>query len=233
MYSNKKISLVIPCYNEEKGLKRILQKKPLFIDEVIVVDNNSDDGTASIARQYGATVLSVKERGYGLAYQRGLSQANGDIIVMIDGDNSYPISEVEKFLIHMETKDYDFLTGRRFPLTDKRAMPFVKRLSNHFISYLVRKYLRINLIDSMSGMFVLKNCLLKESLALSSGMTFTAEIKLKAWLTPGIKCGELHINYHTRIGTVKFRPMQDGIRVLYDVLFFILRHANRNKTSIK
>ena len=224
MYSNKKITVVIPCYNEEKGIEKILQKKPSFIDEIIVVDNNSDDDTPVIAKRYGATVLFVKERGYGAAYRKGLSHPlKGDIIVMLDGDDSYPISEVEKFIIHAEVNNYDFLSGCRFPLSDKGAMPFIKRMSNYFISYLIRKCFRIGMIDSQSGMIVFRRRLLEKIFPLNPGMGFSQEIKLKAWIDPSIRSGELHVNYHVRSGTLKFRPIRDGLSVLRDMLVFYNR----------
>lgn len=229
MYNNKKITVVIPCYNEEAGIKEVCRAMPSFIDEVLVVDNNSDDGTADVARRYGAKVLFVKERGYGLAYQKGLLAAGGDIIVMMDGDDSYDVSEIKKFLFHMETKNHDFLSGCRFPLSKKRAMPVIKRLSNYLFSYLIKKSFCINLIDSQSGMIVFKRYLLKQILPINQGMGFSHEIKLKAWLNPSIKCAELRISYKVRRGVVKFRCVQDSIKILYDTLFFFRNHLNKNK----
>ena len=127
MYLNKSISLVIPCLNEEKGLESLLSKRPDFIDEVIVVDNDSEDQTAAIARKYGARVVYLKEKDYGLAYRLGLPLAQGDIIVMMDGDDTYPVEEVEKFLRKMKEGDYSFVSGCRFPLKDKHVMPYIKQ----------------------------------------------------------------------------------------------------------
>jgi len=209
MFQNNKIILVLPCYNEEKGLLEIFNKKPALIDEVIVVDNNSTDGTADIARRFGAKVLFIKEKGYGLACRNGISRQSPDgIIVMMDGDNSYPVSEIEKLLNFMEKNNYDFLSGCRFPLTDKKAMPLIKRLSNGFISHLIRILFSIKLIDSQSGMLVFKGRLLKEILSFNPGMGFSQEIKIK---------------YSVRSGEVKFRSLQDGIKVLCDLFIFRIK----------
>ena len=228
MYKNKKISLVMPCYNEEKGVEEILKNKPSFIDEVIVVDNNSNDKTLDTAKNYGATVLHLAKRGYGLAYQVGLSKTSGDIIIMIDGGNSYPIYNVERFLIYMERENYDFLTGCRSPLIDKKTMPFIKRISNHFISWLIRTCFHIDLVGSQSGMFVFKSALLPKIIPLNSGMGFTHEIKLKTWLNPQIRSSELYINYQKRIGKVKYRPIRDGIKTFYDMITFLWSY-NKNR----
>ncbi len=222
MYNNKKVTLLIPCYNEEKGIEKLLQEKFSFIDEFIVVDNNSNDNTAGIARQRGV-VISVVKRGYGLAYQAGLAMASGDIIVMMDGDSSYSISEAERLVIYMETNKYDFITGCRFPLSDIRAMPWVKKVSNYLISGLIRKIFYINLMDSQSGLFVFKRDLLPKIVSPNPGMGFSQELKLNAWL--GLyKCAEMHIDYRARVGKVKFKTVIDSFKTLYGIIVFWFSH---------
>ena len=89
MYKNQHISLVLPCYNEENGLREVFRDLPPCMDEVIVVDNNSTDKTSQVARDLGATVVLEKKQGYGAAYKAGLRRATGDIIVTMDGDLSH------------------------------------------------------------------------------------------------------------------------------------------------
>ncbi|HUV12498.1 MAG TPA: glycosyltransferase family 2 protein, partial [Acidobacteriota bacterium] len=91
MYKDWEITVVIPCLNEEEGIKKVLAKIPDFVDEVIVVDNGSTDGTGEIARKMGANVIHENVRGYGRAYKTGLLHARGDIIITLDGDHSYPV----------------------------------------------------------------------------------------------------------------------------------------------
>jgi peptidoglycan-N-acetylglucosamine deacetylase len=98
------ISVVIPAYNEEKYLPRTLEslhkldRKP---DEIIVVDGGSTDDTAKIARQNGATVITVAHRGIGFARDKGLEKANSDIIAFTDSDTVVPrdwLTKIEETL---------------------------------------------------------------------------------------------------------------------------------------
>ena len=81
MYKNRRITVVIPCLNEKEGIGKVLRELPAFVDEVVVVDNGSTDGTAVVALQLGAHVVTELHRGYGRAYKSGFSRATGDIIV--------------------------------------------------------------------------------------------------------------------------------------------------------
>src|SRR5688500_17771786 len=98
MYKNLRITVVIPCLNEEEGIRKVLDELPSFVDEVMVVDNGSTDGTAEIARSRGARVITELNRGYGRAYKSGFSHATGDIIVTLDGDHSYPVDALSYLL---------------------------------------------------------------------------------------------------------------------------------------
>ena len=78
MYKEQKITVIIPCLNEEQGIERVLTRMPAFVDEVIVVDNGSTDRTSDVARGFGAKVVREDVRGYGRAYKTGFGQATGE-----------------------------------------------------------------------------------------------------------------------------------------------------------
>ena len=190
--------------------------KPSFVDEVIIVDNGSTDNTADIAKEFGATVVSETKRGYGQAYLAGLPKASGDIIITLDGDNSYRMDEIEKMLVFMEKNNYDFVTGCRFPLANRNIQPLINTLANHYISSLIRFLFRVKLSDSQSGMMLFKRHLLDKIKLKSSGFAISQEIKIRAALSSGIRCGETHINYFPRVGAVKFKK-RDGIKNLCSI----------------
>src|SRR5690606_11546985 len=106
MILNNKISIVIPCKNEEAALYSMLLKLPSYIDEVVVVDNNSEDNTAKVAKAFGAKVYTEKRTdngvGYGFAHQTGMRKATGDIIIALDGDDTYPLKHIKHIVAYME-----------------------------------------------------------------------------------------------------------------------------------
>src|SRR5215471_7649546 len=102
MYKDQSITVIIPCLNEEQGIESVLRAMPQFVDEVIVVDNNSTDRTSEVAASLGAKVIREDVRGYGRSYKRGFTMATCDLIITLDGDHSYPVDAlsylIEAFL---------------------------------------------------------------------------------------------------------------------------------------
>src|SRR2546425_2367031 len=122
MQHHLKISVVIPCYNEEQGVREVIRRMPPAVDEIVVVDNNCTDRTAEVARSLGAKVVTERTPGYGAAYKAGLKAASGHIVVTLDGDGSYPPEEIPRLVSSLEDRGWDFLSASRFPLSDPKAM---------------------------------------------------------------------------------------------------------------
>jgi hypothetical protein len=216
MYKNTKISLVIPCYNEEAGIAEILKRISSLFDEVIIVDNASTDGTSEKARRLGAKVVFEKQKGYGQAYAAGFRAASGDIIVAMDGDNSYPIEEAGRLINFLLANDFDFVSGCRFPLQQKNAMATLNKVGNYILTLVFCLITFKKIKDSQSGMWVFKREILKEMKLKSRGMAFSEEIKMEAILNKNIKFAEVPIDYSERIGWVKLKKWKDG---LINILF--------------
>lgn len=206
--------MVIPCLNEEKGIVEVLTRMPSFVDEVIVVDNNSTDRTAEMARNRGARVLHEEVRGYGRAYKTGLLQAQGDIIVTLDGDHSYPPDAISYLLEAFLRSEVRFLSASRFPLKNKKAMSFKHWLGNKCLS-LAMSILYFRWVrDSQSGMWVFERASLEEMHLVSDGMAFSEEIKIEAITRTRIGFKEIYIDYSNRMGEIKLQPWRDGFRNL-------------------
>jgi glycosyltransferase involved in cell wall biosynthesis len=214
MYKGQSITVIIPCLNEEQGIEKVLRAMPEFVDEVIVVDNNSTDRTSAVAAALGAKVIREEVRGYGRSYKRGFAQATGDLIITLDGDHSYPVDAlsylIEAFL-HLEV---DFLNASRFPVRDARAMSLKHKFGNLVLSLAMTMLFFRWVRDSQSGMWVLRRSIIKEMKLESDGMAFSEEIKIEALRNPRIRFGEISIQYSSRLGEKKLNPWRDGIRNL-------------------
>src|SRR5437773_5647865 len=103
-----KVSVVIPCLNEAANIEECVRRARQAIDEagvpgeVIVADNNSEDGSADLAAAAGARVVHEPRRGYGSAYLAGFGAAQGDYIVMADADMTYDFGEIPRFVEHLD-----------------------------------------------------------------------------------------------------------------------------------
>ncbi len=209
MHANLRLSVVIPCYNEEDGVREVIGRMPKAVDEIVVVDNNCTDRTAEVARSLGAVVVAVKTPGYGAAYKGGLKAATGDVIITLDGDGTYPPEDIPRLVDTMVEKRWDFLSASRFPLVDPKAMGFTNRLGNWVLTVAAMVLFFKPIRDSQSGMWVFKRSLLEKLRLTSDGMPFSQEIKLEALLR-GFRFGEAHIPYGARIGEVKLQKWRDG-----------------------
>jgi hypothetical protein len=220
MYKNHRISLVMPCYNEERGLPEVFRDLPRdIVDEVIAVDNNSTDRTAEVARELGAKVVRETTQGYGAAYKTGLRHATGDIIVTMDADGTYPRNFIPILLQVMIEENFDFITCDRTGHKDKpsnRLRVFGNDVLNFFIWLLF--WFRVR--DSQSGMWVFRRWVLEHLSLTSDGMAFSEEIKLEAMSKKQlIRAIELPVYYKERHGVSKLRIWRDGF---YN-LFFLFR----------
>lgn len=211
MYQNKKISVVIPCYNEEEGIASVLKSVPSWVDEVLVVDNNSFDQTAPIARKLGATVVHEAQQGYGAACRKGLKLAKGEIIAAADADGTYPLNHLGRAIDYLLDKKLDFVAGNRFPLKNKAVMPWPNRLGNRILTFAMNLLVGQKIRDSQTGLWVFRRRVLDKMDLRSSKMSFSEEIKMEALCNPNIKYGECHIDYRNRIGLSKLRRFRDGL----------------------
>lgn len=219
MYRDRKITVVVPCLNEEEGIQQVLARVPQYVDEVIVVDNDSTDGTAEIAKSMGARVIQERVRGYGRAYKTGLLHARGDVIVTLDGDHSYPVDALSYLLEALLNSKVGFISASRFPIQNPEAMSLKNLLGNKIIS-LIMSFLYLRRIrDSQSGMWIFYKDALKRMDLRSDAMAFSEEIKIEALRNREIGFKEIPINFSNRAGEKKLDLWRDG----WNNLIFLFR----------
>lgn len=144
----KKLTIVIPALNEEKGIGPVLKELPIdqllelgYETEIMVIDNGSKDGTRHIARSHGATVIVQPIRGYGNAYKAGFANASGDIIATGDADLTYPFEDLPKFISKMEKDNLDFINTNRLKYINHEVMT----QSHYTVPINLYKGVRLNL----------------------------------------------------------------------------------------
>ena len=229
MYKNNRITVIIPCLNEEQGIEQVMRRMPGFVDQVIVVDNGSTDRTSDVAHSLGAEVIREPVRGYGRSYKRGFASATGDLIITLDGDHSYPpdaISYLLEAFLHLEV---DFLNASRFPVRDRAAMSFKHKFGNWILSLATSILFFRWVRDSQSGMWVFRRAILQDMILESDGMAFSEEIKIEALRNSKIRFTELSIMYSSRLGEIKLNPWRDGF---YNLAFLVRKRFQR-RSSVK
>jgi len=228
MYRDHKITVVIPCLNEEEGIQKVLSDLPDFVDEIIVVDNASTDSTAEVARQMGARVIQESVRGYGRAYKTGLLHAQGDIIITLDGDHSYPVDSLSYLIEALLDLRVGFVSASRFPVLDSESMSTRNRIGNILLSLAASILFFRWIRDSQSGMWIFYRNALEKMDLISDGMAFSEEIKLEAIRNPEIGFREIPIRYSNRRGENKLNPWRDGLN---NLVFLLKKRVQRRKRA--
>jgi glycosyltransferase involved in cell wall biosynthesis len=218
MYKGQRITVIMPCLNEEQAIELLLQRMPGYVDETIVVDNGSTDRTSEVARGLGAKVIREDVRGYGRAYKTGFASATGDIIVTLDGDHSYPLDAISYLLEAFLHLDVDFLNASRLPQRDPKAMSFINKVGGLILS-LAMSVLYFHWVrDSQSGMWVFRRSILDGFKLTSDGMAFSEEIKIEALKSSQVRFAEISIQYTSRLGESKLNLWRDGF---YNLWFLV------------
>ena len=149
----KDIIVIIPAYNEEDSIAKVIQEIPQYISEIIVVNNNSTDQTAINAEKAGATVLRENRRGYGYACLCGMDyiakrSKTPDIIVFIDGDYSDYPEEITKVVEPIIERDIDFVIGARVKeLREQGSMTPQQIFGNYLATFLMKMLFKAKYTD--------------------------------------------------------------------------------------
>lgn len=223
-----KISIVIPALNEEGIVGKTVRSVPLNVlrengleAEIVVVDNASTDNTAKEARDAGARVVLGEKRGYGNAYLKGFSEAEGDIIVMGDADGTYPFETTYEFIQPILCGEADFVMGSRLKGDIKPgAMPALhKYVGNPFLTWILNVLFHAGISDAHCGMRAIRKETLNELKLKSGGMEFASEMVIEA-ARKNVKIAEIPINYYPREGESKLSSFADGWRHLRFMMLY-------------
>jgi len=213
--SNPTIYVIIPVYNEEASIANVIGDIPEIVSEIIVVNNNSTDKTASVAENNGATVLSEKNKGYGNACLTGLGyisekQQRPDIIVFLDGDYSDYPEELTKIISPIIEDNIDFVLGARTAkLRQKGAMTIPQIFGNWLATSLMRLLFGSKFTD-LGPFRAIKYAKLLELHMVDKTYGWTVEMQLKV-IKKKYSYVEVPVNYRKRIGVSKVSGTAKGV----------------------
>jgi glycosyltransferase involved in cell wall biosynthesis len=221
-----KVSVVIPCLNEASNIEECVTRALTAMasagipGEVVVADNGSEDGSASLAAASGARVVHEPRRGYGSAYLAGFGAARGRYIVMADADLTYDFSEIPRFVEHLDD-GAELVMGDRMDNIQPGAMPWLHRyVGNPILTGVLNLFFRTGVSDAHCGMRAVRREVLPRLDLRTTGMEFASEMVIRA-SKEKLQIREFPIEYHPRGGDSKLSSFRDGWRHLR----FLLVHS--------
>jgi glycosyltransferase involved in cell wall biosynthesis len=222
MIENKKVVVIIPAFNEEESIPKVIKDIPSFIDEIIVANNGSTDNTAGVAAKLGATVVTEYERGYGAACLKAIDyikNKNYDIVVFLDGDYSDYPDEMALVVEPIIKDDYDLVIGSRMiGKREKGAMLPQAVFGNWIAAFLVKLFWNYKFTDLGPFRAIKYSSLLQLNMQ-DRNFGWTVEMQIIA-SKQKMKCIEVPVRYRKRIGESKVTGTIKGtvkasVKILY------------------
>ncbi|WP_235933812.1 glycosyltransferase family 2 protein [Agromyces humi] len=218
----------MPCLNEAETLATCIRKAQGYFErsgvvgEVVIADNGSTDGSQDIARELGARVVDVAEKGYGSALMGGIEAALGEYVIMGDADDSYDFSDLDPFLERLRAGD-DLVMGNRFRggIAPGAMPPLHKYLGNPVLSFVGRLFFPSQIRDFHCGLRGFKRESIMSIGLITTGMEFASEVVVKSTLA-GLKISEVPTTLAKdgRSRPPHLRSWRDGWRHLRFLLIF-------------
>ena len=224
------IKVIIPAYNEEDSIAKVIKDLPPFVDEIIVVNNNSTDATAKNAKEAGATVLTELKSGYGNACLKGIEyikqqKRDTDIVVFLDGDYSDYPEELTKIVAPMIEKNIDFVIGSRVKkLREKGAMQPQQIFGNWLATSLMALFFKSKFTDLGPFRAIKFDTLMRLQME-DPTYGWTVEMQLKI-LKQKFTYEEIAVKYRNRIGVSKVSGTVKGsIFAGIKILTWIIKYS--------
>lgn len=215
---SKKIAVLIPCYNEEKTVEKVVKdyKKTLPDADIYVYDNNSTDNTASIAKKAGAIVKYEYRQGKGNVIRSMFKDIDADCYLMIDGDDTYPATHAKEMCDLILERKADMVIGDRLSSTyfTENKRPF-HNFGNRLVRGLINQLFKSNVRDIMTGYRAFSYDFVKTFPVLSKGFEIETEMTIHA-LDKNFLLKEIPVDYRDRPAgsESKLNTFSDGFKVL-------------------
>ena len=205
---DKTVRVIIPAFNEENAVGKVIDEIPkTIVTEIIVVNNNSNDNTKTVAKKHGATVLDEAQQGYGRACLKGIDYVKSlknqtDIIVFLDADYSDYPEELTHVVAPILYEGKDLVIGsRKIGLKEKKSMTPQQVFGNWLATFLIRLLYNIEFTDLGPFRAIKYDQLIALNMK-DKTYGWTVEMQVKAAKQKMDIC-EVPVNYKVRIGKSK------------------------------
>jgi len=223
-----KACVIIPTYNESRtigGLVSDIRKKGL---DVLVIDDGSRDETGLIAQRKGAALIThAKNQGKGASLKRGFDHVlNSEYatVIMMDGDGQHNPDDVDRFIAAAENTGAQLVIGNR--MGDTKSMPFIRKLTNGVLSWLVSKLTKQHIPDSQCGFMLIKRNVLEKIKLISLNFEIEAEILIKT-AKEKFKISSIPIKTIYQGEASKINPLLDSARFIK--MIFNVHYSKKTK----
>lgn len=205
------IAVVIPALNEEEAIGKVIAAVPSWVDDIIVVDNGSTDGTVEVARAHGARTVSEPERGYGSACLTGIAALqNPGVVVFLDGDFSDRPEEMPALVDPILRREADIVIGSRvLGQREPGALTPQARFGNWLACHLIRVIWKVGYTD-LGPFRAVRFSALRQLGMRDRGYGWTVEMQIKA-AKQHLRVLEVPVSYRCRIGKSKISGTVKGV----------------------
>jgi len=205
------VKVVIPAQNEERAIEKVISEIPDWVSEIIIADNGSTDNTAQVAKDHGATVISVPEAGYGRACMGGIAAAGEyDIIVFLDGDASDYPEDMSLLVQPIRDGEADMVIGSRvLGKLEKGSLTPQQRFGNSLACWLMKLIWKHRYTDLGPFRAISREGLEKLNMEAPT-FGWTVEMQIRA-LKQGLRCQDAPVRYRKRIGKSKISGTVKGV----------------------
>ena len=212
----ERLAFIVPCYNEQESIGLVIEEIFLLFPAaaIYVCDNNSNDRTSEVARDAGAIVLSEHRKGKGNAVRRLLRDVEADIYVMVDGDNTYNLSNLGQAIDVFRDGCYDLMTGDRFAGQARSHFRKGHGTGNLFFTSFFRFAFGIQTRDVFSGLRIFSRRLVKTFPLVSAEFEIETELTIYA-ARMRLPAGDFPTSVRSRVNSEsKLSTYRDGLKIL-------------------
>ena len=230
------VAIVIPTLNEARAINNVINQVPAnellsagLDPTTYVVDGHSTDNTIDIARKTGARIIIEEGRGKGAAIRTAFQRINADYVIMVDGDDTYPLDVIPRMVRLLQT--HDVVIGSRLKgKIEPRAMTRVNLMGNTLLTLLARLLFNAKISDVCTGLWGFRRGSIQRLELAARGFEIEADLFAESALK-GCSIAEIPISYRARHDRPKLASLRDGLKIGV-FLFNKFLHQTKGRAAV-